>query len=65
MGVAHNMPASARRRELVDDRTQAKALVIALYVASPFFAAAEEAGLAGRFGPEWDAHCRHVKVPWL
>jgi len=38
---------------------------IALYLASRLFAPAEEADLAGRFGPQWDAYCRHVKVPWL
>jgi protein-S-isoprenylcysteine O-methyltransferase Ste14 len=38
---------------------------IALYVASRLFAPAEEAELADRFGPEWDAYCRRVKVPWL
>jgi protein-S-isoprenylcysteine O-methyltransferase Ste14 len=29
------------------------------------FAPAEEADLADRFGREWDAYCRRVKVPWL
>jgi len=38
---------------------------IALYVASRLFAPAEEADLAGRFGPQWDAYCHRVKVPWL
>jgi protein-S-isoprenylcysteine O-methyltransferase Ste14 len=38
---------------------------IALYVASRLFAPAEEAELADRFGPEWDAYCHRVKVPWL
>jgi protein-S-isoprenylcysteine O-methyltransferase Ste14 len=38
---------------------------IALYIASRLFAPAEEADLAGRFGPEWDAYCHRVKVPWL
>jgi len=38
---------------------------IAMYIASRLFAPAEEAGLAGRFGPEWDAYCRRVKLPWL
>ena len=38
---------------------------IALYVASRLFAPAEEAELVDRFGPEWDAYCRRVKVPWL
>ena len=38
---------------------------IALYIASRLLAPAEEADLAGRFGPEWDAYCRRVKVPWL
>jgi hypothetical protein len=38
---------------------------VALYVASRLFAPAEEADLADRFGPEWDAYCRRVKVPWL
>jgi protein-S-isoprenylcysteine O-methyltransferase Ste14 len=38
---------------------------VALYVASRLFAPAEEAELADRFGPEWDAYCRRVKVPWL
>jgi len=38
---------------------------IVLYVASRLLAPNEEADLAGRFGPEWDAYCRRVKVPWL
>ena len=38
---------------------------IALYVASRLFAPAEEADLAARFGPEWDAYRHRVKVPWL
>jgi hypothetical protein len=38
---------------------------IALYVASRLFPPAEEADLAGWFGPQWDAYCRRVKVPWL
>lgn len=38
---------------------------IALYLASRLFAPAEEADLADRFGPEWDAYCHRVKVPWL
>ncbi len=38
---------------------------IVLYVASRLFAPAEEAELADLFGPEWDAYCRGVKVPWL
>ena len=38
---------------------------IVLYVASRLLAPGEEAALAGRFGPEWDAYCRRVKVPWL
>jgi protein-S-isoprenylcysteine O-methyltransferase Ste14 len=38
---------------------------IALYIASRLLAPAEEADLARRFGPEWDAYCRRVKVPWL
>jgi len=38
---------------------------IALYAASRLFAPAEEADLADRFGPRWDAYCRRVKVPWL
>ena len=38
---------------------------IALYAGSRLFAPAEEADLAGRFGPEWAAYCRRVKVPWL
>jgi protein-S-isoprenylcysteine O-methyltransferase Ste14 len=40
-------------------------LGIALYVASRLLAPAEEAELADRFGPGWDAYCRRVKVPWL
>ena len=40
-------------------------LGIALYVASRLFAPAEEADLAHSFGPQWDAYCRRVKVPWL
>ena len=38
---------------------------VALYVASRLFAPLEEADLADRFGPEWEAYCRSVKVPWL
>jgi protein-S-isoprenylcysteine O-methyltransferase Ste14 len=38
---------------------------IALYIGSRLFAPAEEAELADRFGPDWDAYCRRVKVPWL
>jgi protein-S-isoprenylcysteine O-methyltransferase Ste14 len=38
---------------------------IALYAASRLLAPAEEADLAGRFGPEWEAYCRRVKIPWL
>ena len=38
---------------------------IALYAASWLFAPAEEADLADRFGPRWDAYCRRVKIPWL
>lgn len=38
---------------------------LALYVASRLFAPAEEADLAARFGPEWDAYRHRVKVPWL
>jgi protein-S-isoprenylcysteine O-methyltransferase Ste14 len=38
---------------------------VALYVASRLFAPAEESDLAGQFGPEWDAYCRRVKIPWL
>lgn len=38
---------------------------VALYVASRMFAPAEEADLAARFGRDWDAYCRRVKVPWL
>lgn len=35
------------------------------YVGSRLFAPAEEADLAGRFGPQWDAYRHRVKVPWL
>lgn len=38
---------------------------IALYCGSRLFAPAEEAELADRFGADWDAYCRRVKVPWL
>ena len=38
---------------------------VALYVGSRLFAPAEEADLADRFGPDWDAYCHRVKVPWL
>ena len=31
-------------------------------VASRLFAPTEE---AGRFGRDWDAYCRHVRIPWL
>jgi len=37
----------------------------ALYAASRLLAPAEAADVAGRFGPEWEACCRRVKVPWL
>ena len=36
---------------------------IALYAASRLFAPAEEADLAKRFGPQWDAYRHRVKVP--
>jgi protein-S-isoprenylcysteine O-methyltransferase Ste14 len=38
---------------------------VALYMGSRLFAPAEEAELAGQFGPQWDAYCRRVRVPWL
>jgi protein-S-isoprenylcysteine O-methyltransferase Ste14 len=38
---------------------------IAVYFASRLFAPAEEVDLADRFGPQWDAYCGRVKVPWL
>ncbi len=38
---------------------------VALYVGSRLFAPAEEADLAARFGRDWDAYRRHVRVPWL
>ncbi len=38
---------------------------VALYVGSRLFAPAEEADLAARFGRDWDAYRRRVKVPWL
>jgi protein-S-isoprenylcysteine O-methyltransferase Ste14 len=38
---------------------------IALYVGSRLFAPAEEADLADRFGPDWDAYCEKVKIRWL
>ena len=44
---------------------QGAAIGLALYVASRLFAPAEEADLAARFGPEWDAYRHRVKVPWL
>jgi protein-S-isoprenylcysteine O-methyltransferase Ste14 len=41
------------------------ALGVALYIVSRRFAPAEEAALAQRFGPEWVAYCRRVRLPWL
>jgi protein-S-isoprenylcysteine O-methyltransferase Ste14 len=41
------------------------AMGIVLYVASRKYAPREEAELAHRFGPAWDAYCRSVKLPWL
>jgi protein-S-isoprenylcysteine O-methyltransferase Ste14 len=38
---------------------------LALCAASRLFAPDEEADLAERFGPEWDAYRHDVKVPWL
>ncbi len=38
---------------------------IALYAGSRLFAPAEEADLAHSFGPQWEAYCHRVKVPWL
>jgi protein-S-isoprenylcysteine O-methyltransferase Ste14 len=38
---------------------------VTLYIASRLFAPAEEAELAGRFGPEWDTYSARVKAPWL
>lgn len=40
-------------------------LGIALYVGSRLYAPAEEAELAERFGPAWDAYRRSAKLPWL
>jgi protein-S-isoprenylcysteine O-methyltransferase Ste14 len=55
-------PISAGRRP----RLRLGALIgIALYAGSRLFAPAEEADLASRFGPEWAAYCRRVKVRWL
>lgn len=37
----------------------------ALYVASRLFAPAEEADLARRFGPRWEAYRQRVRITWL
>ena len=66
MSVEKKTPAEQPVRPGRRPRLGLGALIgIALYVASRLFAPAEEADLAGRFGPEWDAYCRRVKVPWL
>jgi len=41
------------------------ALGAVLYVGSRLFSPVEEADLAARFGPEWDAYRRSVLIPWL
>jgi protein-S-isoprenylcysteine O-methyltransferase Ste14 len=41
------------------------AIGIVLYLAARLFARAEELDLAETFGPDWDAYCRRVKIPWL
>jgi protein-S-isoprenylcysteine O-methyltransferase Ste14 len=38
---------------------------VVLYVASRIFAPEEEKGLAGTFGPDWDAYVNRVRVSWL
>ena len=38
---------------------------LTLYAGSSLFAPREEVALADRFGPEWEAYCAHVKIPWL
>ena len=38
---------------------------LALYAVSRMFGPREEVALAARFGPEWEAYCGHVKLPWL
>ena len=37
----------------------------ALYIGSRLFAPAEETELAERFGPQWDAYRRSVRIRWL
>ena len=37
----------------------------AMYLAARLFAPAEERELAGRFGAQWDAYSRRVRIPWL
>jgi len=41
------------------------ALGIVLYIGDRLFAAEEEAVLAERFGPRWDAYSRQVLLPWV
>ncbi len=41
------------------------AIGIAMYVGTRIFARAEEAELATRFGDEWNAYERRVRLPWL
>ncbi len=41
------------------------AMGIVLYVATRRYAPREEAELAQRFGPSWDAYCHSVRLPWL
>jgi protein-S-isoprenylcysteine O-methyltransferase Ste14 len=38
---------------------------VALYVASRRYGPEEEAALAERFGPQWEAYVRRVRMPWL
>ena len=50
---------------LLSDTWLGAAVGLALYVASRLFAPDEEVELAERFGPQWDAYRRRVKVGWL
>jgi protein-S-isoprenylcysteine O-methyltransferase Ste14 len=38
---------------------------LTLYAGSRMFAPHEEAAMADRFGPQWEAYRARVKVPWL
>jgi protein-S-isoprenylcysteine O-methyltransferase Ste14 len=40
-------------------------LGIVLYLGDRLYAPAEEADLAERFGPRWEAYSRRVLLPWI